>query len=211
MYKSQPLQLAVKPNVQTSIRPLPKATFNPVDDNEEFITTNELSRGRMIEKISKNYPAYHRIVLRRSEASLTSSIDANTQQFTFINVSIGERISNSPAILSVESFAIQDKTTTGLNKEIIEIGLRGMPQFRSFDSATKTTTELIGLVSGTYYWNANTTTSMGLPITNLNQLQNQPLTITLKKSGSAWSVDNQNTADWVLVLNVISLDEDSPV
>lgn len=203
-------QPSVRPNLQTSMRPLPRGIFTPPDANEEFMTTAEQRPNRQIEKITKYYPAYHRVVLRSTDTTLKTE-NNNVMIYTFPSIVIGERLSNSPAILNVESFNIQDKTTAGLSKELIEIKLNNIAQFRSYDSSTKSTANTIAVVNGSNFWNLPTSTATGVQITALNQLQYQPMVVSLRKTGSAWSVDSMNTAEWVLVLNVCSLDSDTPL
>jgi hypothetical protein len=204
-------QLPVKTNLQTSMKPLPRGIFNPPDTSEEFMTTAEQRPNRPIEKITKYYPAFHRVVLRSTDTTIKTET-ATTMTYTFPSIVIGERLSNSPAILNVESFNIQDKSSTGaLAKELIEIKLENVAQFRSYDSASRTTANTIAVVSGSSFWNMPTSSATGVQITALNQLQYQPMVISLRKTGSAWNIDFMNTAEWVLVLNVCSLDENTPL
>lgn len=174
---------------------------------EYMLTSSEITKKRDIEKVSKPYPQYVRIVLRSKDRTSGTFADA-----TFQNINVPERFHGS-AVLMVETFNMSNKDSGALNGELVELRIRNIPHCRSFDSSNGGATDLLASFTGySFQSQSPSVDGVGVPITNLTQLQNTPMTVYLRKTdGSGFAAGQLNNADWVLVLAVIPLDNSVPM
>lgn len=171
-----------------------------MNKHNEFMPSSALQvRGRDIEKITRPYPQFYRIVLRSDDLS-----SGNEENAWFSNITMGERFS-TPATLQVESFAVEKSAgNAGLVDAVYEIKLN-LPQPRTWDSASKSTTYTVAVVKGHSYQQTPAVHNVGVPILDPLALQNQPINVTFKRAGvTDINFDNQS---WVLVLAVVAFDD----
>lgn len=155
--------------------------------------------------VSRPFPQFYRIILR-SKDRVAGSTRNNA---VFHNVTISERL-KCPTVLFVESFSMENKDSGAYTNEVLEMRLTGLPQPRTWDSTTQTTTDLLAVVSGyTYYHSSPNSDSVGIPITDPNQFQNSSINIYFRKADSTPFADDF-AGDWTLVLDVVTYDGSVP-
>lgn len=174
---------------------------------EYMLTSSEITKKRDIEKVTKPYPQYIRIVLRSKDKTSGTFTDA-----TFQNINVPERFHES-AVMMVESFNMSNKDSGALNGDLVELRIRNIPHCRSFDSSNGGATDLLACFTGySYQGQSPSVDGVGVPITNFTQLQNTPMNVYLRKTdGTAFAAGQLADANWVLVLAIIPLDNSVPM
>ena len=172
--------------------------------HKEFLPASVNKAHREIDRISRPYPQFYRIVLRS-----TDRVSGTRNNAFFNNITINERL-KCPTVLFVESWNMEVKDNGLYNDEVLEIHLGGIPQSRTWDSSSQTTTDLLCVTSNYIYYNQSPSVdSVGIPITDPNQFQNASLNIYFRKAdGSAFS--NDFAGDWTLVLDLVTYDGSVP-
>ena len=175
--------------------------------HKEFMTTATYPKVEHPQSpITRPFPSYYRIVLR-SEDRDAGSTKSNA---CFSGVTVPECFS-TPAVLVVNSFNLENADSSALVNNAFEIRLGGVMHPRSYDTSTKSATDLLCVYNGYVYQNqSQSADAVGLPITNPNQFQNCILNVYFKvPSSSLYPVANF-VGNWTLVLDIIAYDGSHP-
>lgn len=172
-------------------------------------TGEELKPGRAIEKITKPYPQFYKLVLR---SYAVDNDNTGSKLDVHFKIEMPDRL-HGAGILMVDSVAIEKHLdTASLEDEVIEVLINGLPQPRSYDSLTKTSTNSLVTFKGYYYQcQSPNYGGSGIPITDLNMLQNQILNIKFQRIGAQAFKAGQFTGEWIMTLLVIPTDESMSV
>lgn len=169
----------------------------------EFVKSSvEIKPSRKIDRLDRPYPQFYKIVLRSKDKIAGTNRDA---QF---RVSMSDRL-HAPAVMMVESFCLQDEDspTENLLTQAVEMRLRGIPQPRTYDSSTQSTSDLLcSFVGYTYYNQSPSADGAGIAITDPNLLQNGLFNIYFKKVDDTDFTLNEFNGDWILTLLVVPYD-----
>lgn len=173
--------------------------------HKEHLTTGTAPHHHAINPVHLPYPQYFKVVLRSADRDAGSTkINAR-----FSGVALNAPF-QCPAVLIVESFRLTNADSGALTNGVLELRLRGVNQPRTWDSSTKSASDLLLTVKGyDYQCGSATVDSIGVPVTDPNLFQNNNLNVYFKTSDNAALADF--AGDWVLVLNVVALDGSVPM
>lgn len=174
-------------------------------NHKEFLTTGAAKHHHEITPVNRPYPQYFKVVLRSADRDAGSTkLDAR-----FSGVAINAPF-QTPAVLVVESFRLSHTSNATLVNSVIELRLRGINQPRTWESSTKSASDLLTTFKGYEYQNGSACVdSIGVPVTDPNLFQNNSLNVYFTTGDN--SALTEFAGEWVLVLNVVALDGSVPM
>jgi hypothetical protein len=154
----------------------------------------EQHKRRPLERVSRAPPAVQTIVLRARDR-----VGGTVREARFPPILTPGRMAKRGFFI-LDSFAVID-TTLASPYLAAEIHVN-LPQADSFDSGTRGAATVVGIGMLPLITNDVTTASVGVPIMDMNVLQNTPLTIGLWVAGDGGG-SPLNVVDWTAVFRLI--------